>query len=157
MYNLTQTTGNQRSQGRVCPTTTSLDMPGCVDTLALQVYAFFLHQHRRRLASKRNTSVPVYWKEQANGLVPYLRARPTGYPQKLYRTILSQGQKSGNPSTLPLFPLPQTRNGTFIPSHEWRRDFPCRFVNLSWHLKVSTYQRIACYAIVSLANSYVNT
>ncbi|GAC1349703.1 MAG: hypothetical protein NVSMB27_25300 [Ktedonobacteraceae bacterium] len=25
-------------------------------------------------------------------------------------------------------PLPQIRNGAFIPSHEWRRDFPRRFV-----------------------------
>ncbi|HET8853191.1 MAG TPA: hypothetical protein VFN02_11750, partial [Ktedonobacteraceae bacterium] len=58
IYNLTQTTENQSSQGRVGPTTTSLDKPGDVDTLVLQVSALTLRQHRRRLSSKRNTSVP---------------------------------------------------------------------------------------------------
>ena len=73
MYNLTQTTENQSSQGRVCPTTTSQgQVPGDVDTLVLQVFALFLRQHRRQLVSKRNTSVPCACE----------RCRPTG----LYRT-----------------------------------------------------------------------
>ncbi len=115
MYNLTQTTENQSSQGLV---------PGDVDTLVLQVFALFLRQHRRQLVSKRNTSVPCACE----------RCRPTG----LYRTY-EQPTTVIRISSRELFyhthrktetqpPLPQIRNGAFIPSRERRRDFPRRFV-----------------------------
>jgi hypothetical protein len=42
----TQTTSIRRYQGRVSPTTTSLAVPGDVATLALQVFACILRQHR---------------------------------------------------------------------------------------------------------------
>src|SRR5713101_5811574 len=72
MCNLTQTTERWSAQGRVRPTTTFQGYPGCVDTLVQQVCALILRQHRRRIVSERNTSVPC----------AYERCRPTD----LYRT-----------------------------------------------------------------------
>jgi hypothetical protein len=40
------------------------------------------------------------WKEQANGLVPYLRAQPTRLSILLYAPIRSHGKESGYSSTL---------------------------------------------------------
>jgi hypothetical protein len=58
MYNLTQTTENQSSRGRVCPTTTSLDKPGYVDTLVQQVSCLDRAPTHEATVSKRNTSLP---------------------------------------------------------------------------------------------------
>ena len=123
MDNHTQTTENRSSQGRVCPTTTSLNESGDVDTLVQQVYALFLRQHRRQLVSKRNTSVPCTCE----------RCRPTG----LYRTCeqpttvlrVSSTQLFSHRGAKAELVLPDG-SGAFIPSRERRRDFPHRFVKL---------------------------
>ena len=107
------------------PTTTSTQRV-YVDTLVLQVYALTLRQHRRQLLSKRNTPMPcMSGRMQANGLVPYLlSATNTVLRIKLYRTILTQRQKSGNPSTL--VPNKQRHSHPNPPLGRW--DFPCPFV-----------------------------
>ena len=147
---LTQTTENRRrtlksgafksspsqsSQGRVGPTTTSVLANLRRYVGATSLLPCVLRQHRRQLVSKRNTSMPCACE----------RCRPTG----LYRTYeqpttvirISSTQlcyhRAREAETHP--PLPQDnnvseayrclRNGAFIPSHEWRRDFPHQFVN----------------------------
>ncbi len=124
MYNLTQTTGNQRSQGRACPPTTSLDKPGDVDTLVLQVSALILHQHRRRMSSKRNTSVPCIF----GGAGQRACTVPTSTTNTVIRISSRELFYHTHRKTETQPPLPQLRNGAFIPSHEWRRDFPRRYV-----------------------------
>ena len=119
----TQTTGSTSYQGRVGPTTTSLGKPKLrryVGATSLHLY----HAPTREVSvSKRITSVPRVSGMRPTGLHRTSERTGAVIRVKLYIGILSQAQESGNPST-----LAPIRNGTFIPSHEWRRDFPCRFV-----------------------------
>ncbi len=118
MYNLTQTTGNQSSQGRVCPTTTSVlaNLRRYVGATSLRLDHAPTREAKRAL---QNTSVPCL-----SG-----RSRPTG----LYRTY--ERNQHGYLFVALLYysitkssTLAQIRNGAFIPSQEWRRDFPRRIV-----------------------------
>jgi hypothetical protein len=92
MYNHTQTIESIRSQARVLgyyyrPSLSigrgSLShvqtryREQLVDTLVPQVYAFIMRQHMRRYEQCGILQCRVFWEEQANGLVPYLRAQPT--------------------------------------------------------------------------------
>ncbi len=138
--NLTQTTENRSSQARVrgyyyVPSlaiehgSLSLALPlreQFVDTSVLQVYASFMHQHMRRLLSKRNTSMPcVSGRMQANGLVPYLLSA-TNTVIRISSTYLfcHRGQKA----EMPLCPSPIIGRALSSQSLKRRWDFPYPFV-----------------------------
>mgnify|MGYP007135454228 CR=1 FL=1 len=119
MHNQTQTTDVRRHQGRVCPPTTSTQRAS-VDTLVLQVFALILHQHRRHLLSRQNTSVPCSCERAGQRAWTV----PTSNPPRLsvlrlYWTILPHMQESGNipPSPAPnnerhSHPNPRDQDGT---------------------------------------------
>ncbi len=92
MYNHTQTTESIGSQARVLgyyyrPSLSTgrgslshvqtRHREQLVDTLVQQVYAFLMRQHMRRYEQCGILPCRVFWEEQVNGLVPYLRAQPT--------------------------------------------------------------------------------
>jgi len=84
MYNLTQTTENQSSQGRVGPTTTSLDKPGDVDTLVLQVSALLPAPTQEASVEQAKHFSAVYlWRSRPMGLYHTCEHNQHGYPHKL--------------------------------------------------------------------------
>ncbi len=84
MYNLTQTTENHSSQGRVGPTTTSLDKPGDVDTLVLQVCALDPAPTQEASVEQAKHFCAVYlWRSRPMGLYHTCEHNQHGYPHKL--------------------------------------------------------------------------
>jgi len=97
MTDHTQTTGSTSYQGRVCPTTTSLGVPGCVDTLVSQVYTFDHQPTGEASMSKQNTSMPCVCERAGQWSLYHTYEQPTTVIcNKLYGSILAQVGKSGS-------------------------------------------------------------
>ncbi len=97
-----------------------------VDTLVLQVYALLHAPTREAKGAIQNTSMPriLEGAGQRACTVPTSTTNAViclHSPDLFYHTHRKT-------ETQP--PLPQIRNDAFIPSHEWRRDFPRRLVKL---------------------------
>src|SRR6266849_2528592 len=94
-----------------------------------------VRQHTRRNFWMVRILWQRLWKEQANGLVPYLRAHPRciGSIAQMYNKCKISGNRAAALSSRPV-------NG----------DGTSRAVLLIslGHLKVPTYQRRACYAML---------
>jgi hypothetical protein len=95
MYNLTQTTENQISQGRVDPTTPSLDKPGDVDTLVLQVCALLpAPTQEANVEQAKHFSAAYLWRSRPTGLYRTYEHNQRSYSRKLHSDILSHGEES---------------------------------------------------------------
>lgn len=121
MYNLTQTTGNQSSQGRTCPTTTSLDKPGCVDTLVQQVLALCPAPTQEAICEQAE--------DFSAGVLEGAGQRACTVPTSATNRVSVSSSTSlfyHRHHNVEMF-LP-AGSSTFIPPPRTGRDFPCRFV-----------------------------
>jgi hypothetical protein len=98
MYNLTQTTGNQSSQGRICPPTTSVLANLCryVGATSLRLDHAPTREAKRAL---QNTSVPcLSGRSRPTGLYRTYERNQHGYlfVALLYYSITKQGKRKPN-------------------------------------------------------------
>lgn len=105
MHDQTQTTGIRRYQGRVCPTTTTIrkDLRRYVGATSLCLGHAPTRETKER--GKQNTSMQPCWKDagQRACTVPAERYQAVICREPIStfcRSILTQEQESGNPSTL---------------------------------------------------------
>src|SRR2546425_7122939 len=76
------------------------------------------------MSSKQNTSVPRTF----GGVGQRACIVPTSTTNAVIRVSSTQTFYHTARKTESHPPLPRIRNSTFIPSYEWRRDFPCRVI-----------------------------